>query len=107
MDKIGEFTARVFTELRPVLDWAVRNWAVTSIVVVILITGPGNRSASIGINSKRNPVSSPRPFSSNRQSPCVDGVALPALLSREKCAGERCCAPITSMTGETWQGKRP
>ncbi len=43
MDKIGEFTVQVFEELKPVLDWAVRNWAITSIVLVILIYWAGKQ----------------------------------------------------------------
>ncbi len=37
MDKIGEFAARLFLELRPALEWAIRNWAITSIALVLLI----------------------------------------------------------------------
>jgi hypothetical protein len=43
MDKIGEFAARLFLELKPLLDWAVGNWAVTSIVLVILIYWAGRQ----------------------------------------------------------------
>jgi hypothetical protein len=43
MDKIGEFATQLFLELQPVLDWAVRNWAVTSIVLVILIYWAGKQ----------------------------------------------------------------
>lgn len=43
MDKIGEFAARLFLELKPLLDWAVVNWAVTSIVLVILIYWAGRQ----------------------------------------------------------------
>lgn len=43
MDRIGEFVARVFLELKPALDWAVGNWAVTSIVLVILIYWAGKQ----------------------------------------------------------------
>ena len=43
MDKIGEFAARLFLELKPLLDWAVRNWAVTFIVLVVLIYWAGRQ----------------------------------------------------------------
>jgi hypothetical protein len=43
MDKIGEFTAWIFMELKPVLDWAVGNWAVTSVVLVMLIYWGGRQ----------------------------------------------------------------
>ncbi len=43
MDKIGEFAARLFLELKPLLDWAVGNWAVTSIVLVMLIYWAGRQ----------------------------------------------------------------
>lgn len=43
MDKIGEFAARLFLELRPVLEWAIRNWAITSIALVILIYWAGKQ----------------------------------------------------------------
>jgi hypothetical protein len=43
VDKIGEFAARLFLELRPVLEWAIRNWAITAIVLVILIYWAGKQ----------------------------------------------------------------
>jgi len=43
VDRIGEFAARLFLELRPVLEWAIRNWAITSIVLVILIYWAGKQ----------------------------------------------------------------
>jgi hypothetical protein len=43
MEKIGEFAARLFLEARPLLDWAVRNWAITAVLLVILIYGAGKQ----------------------------------------------------------------
>ncbi|MGH7853526.1 MAG: hypothetical protein ACREP3_08785, partial [Candidatus Binatia bacterium] len=43
MDKIGEFATQLFLELQPALDWAVGNWAVTSIVLVMLIYWAGKQ----------------------------------------------------------------
>jgi hypothetical protein len=43
MDKIGEFAARLFLELKPLLDWAVRNWAVTTVALVVLIYWAGKQ----------------------------------------------------------------
>jgi hypothetical protein len=43
MDKIGEFAARVFLELTPLLDRAVRNWAITSVVLLMLIYWAGRQ----------------------------------------------------------------
>jgi len=37
MDMIGEFVRRLFVELRPLTDWALRNWSVTMIALVALI----------------------------------------------------------------------
>ena len=37
MDMIGEFVSRLFVELRPLTDWALRNWSVTMIALVALI----------------------------------------------------------------------
>jgi hypothetical protein len=43
MDKIGELTTRIFLDLKPVLDWAVRNWAITLIALAILIYWAGRQ----------------------------------------------------------------
>jgi len=43
MNKIGEFAARLFSELKPLLDWAVGNWAVTTVLLVILIYWAGRQ----------------------------------------------------------------
>lgn len=37
MDMIGEFVRRLFVELKPLADWALRNWTVTMIALVVLI----------------------------------------------------------------------
>jgi hypothetical protein len=43
MDKIGEFAARLFLELRPALEWAIGNWAITAILLVALIYWAGKQ----------------------------------------------------------------
>jgi hypothetical protein len=43
MDKIGEFAGRLFQELRPLLEWALGNWAVTSVLLVMLIYWAGKQ----------------------------------------------------------------
>jgi hypothetical protein len=43
MEKIGEFAARLFLEVSPLLDWAVRNWAITTVLLVILIYWAGKQ----------------------------------------------------------------
>lgn len=43
MDKIGELTTRIFLDLKPVLDWAVRNWAITLIALAIFIYWAGRQ----------------------------------------------------------------
>jgi hypothetical protein len=37
MNKIGNFARWVFSEARTVLDWAISNWAITAIVLIMLI----------------------------------------------------------------------
>jgi hypothetical protein len=37
MDMIGEFVRRLFVELRPLTEWALRNWTGTLIALVALI----------------------------------------------------------------------
>jgi hypothetical protein len=37
MDIIGEFVKRFFWELSPLMDWALRNWAVTMVFLVGMI----------------------------------------------------------------------
>jgi hypothetical protein len=43
MEAIGEFAARLFLEIRPAFEWAVGNWAITSIALVILIYWAGKQ----------------------------------------------------------------
>jgi hypothetical protein len=43
MEKIGEFAGRLFLEARPLLDWAVRNWAITTVALVLLIYWAGKQ----------------------------------------------------------------
>jgi len=43
MDVIGEFAERLFLVLKPVIDWALGNWAATMIVLVMLIYWAGKQ----------------------------------------------------------------
>jgi len=43
MDIIRELVERLIWELRPVIDWALRNWALTLVLVVILIYWVGRQ----------------------------------------------------------------
>ena len=43
MDIIRELFERLFWELRPLLDWAIRNWALTLVLVVIMIYWAGRQ----------------------------------------------------------------
>ncbi len=46
MDFVGDFAFRIFSELRPLFDWALGNWVVTLPVLGLLIFGAGKyRSA--------------------------------------------------------------
>jgi len=40
MNMIGEFAKRIIGELAQVIDWSLSNWAVTMIILVMMITGP-------------------------------------------------------------------
>jgi hypothetical protein len=43
MDLIGGFLERLFSELKPILDWAVTHWAVTLVLLAALIYWVGRR----------------------------------------------------------------
>ena len=43
MDMIGEFAGRLFLELKPIIDWSLANWAVTMIVLVMMIYWAGKQ----------------------------------------------------------------
>jgi hypothetical protein len=43
MDIIGEYATRLFSNLRPFLDWAIANWAITLLVLGMLIYGAGKK----------------------------------------------------------------
>jgi hypothetical protein len=43
MEKVGEFAGRFFLEARPLLDWAIRNWAITVVVLALLIYWAGKQ----------------------------------------------------------------
>ena len=43
MEIIGEFAARLYLELRPLTEWALRNWAATTVILVGLIYWAGRQ----------------------------------------------------------------
>lgn len=43
MDIIGEFTARLYLELRPITEWALRNWLPTLAILIGLIYWAGRQ----------------------------------------------------------------
>lgn len=43
MDKIGNFARWVFSEARAVLDWAISYWAITAIILIMLIYWAGKQ----------------------------------------------------------------
>jgi hypothetical protein len=43
MDMIGEFVGRLFWELRPFIDWLLRHWALTMIILAALIYWAGRQ----------------------------------------------------------------
>jgi len=43
MDMIGEFAGRLFTDLRPILELALRDWPVTMLILIVLIYGAGRQ----------------------------------------------------------------
>ena len=44
-DIIREFVRRLISELSPILDWAIRNWALTLVVLFVMIYWAGRRRA--------------------------------------------------------------
>ena len=42
MDFIGEFIRRLFWELTPFINWALKNWAITLVTLLLLIRCAGN-----------------------------------------------------------------
>ena len=46
MDLIGEFAARLYYTLRPLTDWALRNWLPTMAILVALIYWAGRQHRS-------------------------------------------------------------
>jgi hypothetical protein len=42
-DKIGNFARRLFSEVGAALDWAISNWAVTAMVLIMLILWAGKQ----------------------------------------------------------------
>lgn len=47
MDIIGEYATGLFSNLRPFLDWAIGNWAITMLVLGMLIYGAGNKDDTV------------------------------------------------------------
>ena len=43
MEMIGEFAARLYLELRPIIEWALRNWLPTLAILVGLIYWAGRQ----------------------------------------------------------------
>ncbi len=43
MDIIGEYATGLFSNLRPFLDWAIGNWAITMLMLGMLIYGAGKQ----------------------------------------------------------------
>jgi hypothetical protein len=43
MDIIGEFVARIFSEVRPLTDWALGNWYLTVGILAALIYWAGSQ----------------------------------------------------------------
>jgi hypothetical protein len=43
MHKIGNFARWVFSEVGTVMDWAISNWAITAIVLIMLIYWAGKQ----------------------------------------------------------------
>ena len=43
MDIIGEFAARLYLELRPITEWAIRNWLLTLAILIGLIYWAGGK----------------------------------------------------------------
>lgn len=43
MDMLGEFAGRIFLELKPIIDWSLNNWAVTIILLAVMIYGAGRQ----------------------------------------------------------------
>jgi hypothetical protein len=44
-DIIREFVRRLITELWPILDWAIRNWALTLVILFVMIYWAGRKRA--------------------------------------------------------------
>jgi hypothetical protein len=43
MEMLGNFAARIFLDLKPIIDWSLNNWAVTVIVLAVMIYGAGKQ----------------------------------------------------------------
>ena len=46
MELIGELAARLYYQLRPLTEWALRNWLVTMVILVGLIYWAGRERRS-------------------------------------------------------------
>jgi hypothetical protein len=56
MDIIGEFVRQLFWELNPIIDWALRNWAVTMLILVGLIYWAGRQRRLHRHHLEANPL---------------------------------------------------
>lgn len=43
MELIGEFIRRLHWELTPLLNWALNNWAITMVALLLLIRWAGHK----------------------------------------------------------------
>ncbi len=43
MDMLSEFAHRIFLDLKPLIDWLLNHWAVTLIMLAVMIYGAGRQ----------------------------------------------------------------
>jgi hypothetical protein len=43
MNLIGEFTRRLYWEMAPFLNWAFNNWAISLVILLLLIRWAGHK----------------------------------------------------------------
>jgi hypothetical protein len=41
MDFINEFSSKLLIEIRPIIDWALRNWAMTLVILAAMVYWAG------------------------------------------------------------------
>lgn len=42
MDLVGEFTSRLYWEMAPYFNWALNNWAISLVALLLLIRWAGH-----------------------------------------------------------------